>query len=113
MRYDPTMDVVATDERWVPYVSRGYYDRPLELVVIVDGLRYVLACVFDDARDAYDDGYVVQRGETLPLDAPWERLVDPAGLTPAGRLPVAALRFDHKARRLDGAALVAGMTPAR
>ena len=36
------MDVVAADARRVPYVSRGYYDRPLELVVIVDGLRYVL-----------------------------------------------------------------------
>lgn len=107
------MDVVAADERWVPYVYRGYYDRPLELVAVIDGVRYVLTCEFDDARDAYDDVYAVQRGETLPLDAPWERLVDPAGLTPAGRLPVAALRFAHKARRLDGAALVAGIAPAR
>lgn len=107
------MDVVAADERWVPYVSRGYYDRPLEVVAVIDGMRYALTCAFDDARDAYDDVYAVQRGVAVPLDAPWERLVDPAGLAPAGRLPVAALRFDHKARRLDGAALVAGLTPVR
>lgn len=61
----------------------------------------------------YDDRYQVWRGAAAPLDAPWERLVDPAGLEPAGWLAVAALRFDHKRKRLDGAALVAGLTPVR
>ncbi|MBK7076592.1 MAG: hypothetical protein IPH44_30300 [Myxococcales bacterium] len=109
----PPPGPATSEAAWVPYVHRGYYDVPLHVVTIVDGVRYVLACAFDDARDAYDDRYQVSRGAAAPLDAPWEGLIDPASLAPAGWLAVAALRFDHKRKRLDGAALVAGLTPAR
>ncbi len=109
----PPPGPATSEAAWVPYVHRGYYDVPLHVVTIVDGVRYVLACEFDDARDEYDDRYQVWRGAAAPLDGPWESLTDPAGLAPAGWLAVAALRFDHKRKRLDGAALVAGLTPAR
>ena len=46
----PPPGPATSEAAWVPYVHRGYYDVPLHVVTIVDGVRYVLACAFDDAR---------------------------------------------------------------
>lgn len=92
-------DLCVSEEIWIPFDHREFYDYPRVVVVEIDATRFVLDSPFDDALDDYVRVYTVWRTSTdFPLSGSWVDVT--SGGEKIGEIKIREDLFDVTRRRL-------------